>query len=102
MNAPMTPTAPADDYQAEARRLVEWAFANAAYYKKHAPVLTDDIKGFEDIATVAPSMAGDEDTAVTLTDREGWGPVSMRGAATHGNIAGPSTVQSGYLVAEIG
>lgn len=41
-----------DDYQAEATRLVEWAFANAAYYKKHAPVLIDDIQGFEDIAAL--------------------------------------------------
>lgn len=41
-----------DDYQAEATRLVEWAFANAAYYKKNAPALTDDIQGFEDIAAL--------------------------------------------------
>ena len=54
MNAPATPAAVArsDDYQAEARRLVEWAFANAAYYKKNAPALTDDIQGFEDIAAL--------------------------------------------------
>ena len=54
MNAPTIPTAVArpDDYQVEARRLVEWAFENAAYYKKNAPALTDDIQGFEDIAAL--------------------------------------------------
>ena len=71
-------------------------------WRCEARQIHDAPKGFEDIATVAPSMACDEDTAVTLTDREGWGSVSMRGAATHGNIAGPSTVQSGYQVAESG
>lgn len=54
MNAPTTAAAVArpDDYQGEARRLIEWAFANAAYYKKNAPVLIDDIQGFEDIAAL--------------------------------------------------
>jgi len=37
-----------DRNDAEARRLVQWAFDNAAYYRKNAPVLVDDIQSFED------------------------------------------------------
>lgn len=49
-----TPTRP-DDYQAESRRLMEWAFANAAYYRKHAPLLTADIQNFEDTGALLDS-----------------------------------------------
>lgn len=37
-----------DRNDAEARRLVQWAFDNAAYYRKNAPLLVDDIQSFED------------------------------------------------------
>ena len=56
----------------------------------------------EYVPAVATGVAGHDDGSIALTDREGWGSVSMRGAATHGNIAGPSTVQSGYQVTECG
>ena len=41
-----------DDYQAEACRLRDWAFAQARYYRKHAPACTIDIAAFEDIAAL--------------------------------------------------
>lgn len=52
MNAPDTALKPATDYDAEARSLVEWLFAQAAYYRKHAPELTADIARFEDAAAL--------------------------------------------------
>lgn len=52
MNAPDLALKPATDYDAEARSLVEWLFAQAAYYRKHAPDLTADIARFEDAAAL--------------------------------------------------
>lgn len=53
MNAPdRTPA----DYQAEAKILVEWLFAQAAYYRKHAPDLTRDIEAFQDTAALLDSF----------------------------------------------
>lgn len=52
MNAPDTALKPANHYDAEARDLVEWLFAQAAYYRKHAPDLTADIARFEDAAAL--------------------------------------------------
>lgn len=34
----------------DTRKLIDWCFANAAYYKKHAPLLKPDIERFEDCA----------------------------------------------------
>lgn len=36
----------------EAQRLVEFLFSQAAHYRKHAPDLTTDIKGFQDSAAL--------------------------------------------------
>lgn len=52
MNAPDLALKPANDYDTEARGLVEWLFAQAAYYRKHAPNLTGDIARFEDAAAL--------------------------------------------------
>lgn len=52
MNAPTIPTVPADDYQAESRRLVEWLFGQAAFYRKHAPACSGDIQAFKDAAAL--------------------------------------------------
>lgn len=52
MNAPDLALKPANHYDAEARDLVEWLFAQAAYYRKHAPDLTADIARFEDAAAL--------------------------------------------------
>ena len=54
MNAPATAAAIArpDDYQEEARALVEWLFTQAAFYRKHAPACAGDIQKFEDAAAL--------------------------------------------------
>lgn len=52
MNAPATATARPDDYQEEARNLVEWLFTQAAFYRRHAPACADDIQKFEDAAAL--------------------------------------------------
>ena len=56
MNAPTIPTVPVDDYQAESRRLVEWLFGQAAFYRKHAPACASDIQNFEDAAALIDSF----------------------------------------------
>lgn len=54
MNAPTTAAATArpDDYQEEARNLVEWLLIQAALYRKHAPACAGDIQAFEDAAAL--------------------------------------------------
>lgn len=52
MNAPDLALKPANHYDAEARDLVEWLFAQAAYYRKNAPLLEKDIARFEDAAAL--------------------------------------------------
>lgn len=39
-----------EDLRDETRKLIDWAHGNAAYYKKNAPLLVDDIQGFENCA----------------------------------------------------
>lgn len=41
----------------EARKLVEWAHANSAYYKKNAPMLVADIRAFEDCAATLDAFS---------------------------------------------
>lgn len=41
----------------EARKLVEWAHANSAYYKKNAPMLVTDIRAFEDCAATLDAFS---------------------------------------------
>lgn len=45
-----------DDYQAEARALVEWLYGQAEFYKRHAPHLTGDIERFKEAAALLDSF----------------------------------------------
>lgn len=45
-----------DKSREEARRLTEWLFSQAAFYRKHAPACAADIQNFEDSAALIDSF----------------------------------------------